>query len=86
MTTAVVGQAVRDAAVLIMWLALPIVVAVAIAGALAALLRVVTRLEDSSVSLLARLAGFSIAVVIFSSSIAAQVAEFASRMLALMGS
>jgi type III secretory pathway component EscS len=84
MNVAVVGNALREVAVLAMWLSLPFVVAIAIAGAVAALLGVVTQLQDASISLLARLAGFAIAVAIFAPAVAAQVQHFGQHMLVLM--
>jgi type III secretory pathway component EscS len=86
MNVVLLAQVLKDVAVLAMWLALPVVVAIAVAGAIASLLRVVTQLQDSAVALLARLAGFSIAMVIFAPSIAHQVAAFGNRVMALIGS
>ena len=76
MTAALIGAALRDVAVLAMWLALPMLIAVAIAGAVTGLLGAATQLQDASIALLARLAGLAIAVTVFGTSIAGQVQHY----------
>jgi type III secretory pathway component EscS len=83
-TVALLGQALRDVAVLAMWLALPFLIAVAIGGAIAALLGAVTQLQDSAITLLARLGGFVIAAAIFGPAVAAQVQHFGQQMITLI--
>ncbi len=84
MTVALVGAALRDVAILAMWLALPILIAVAIAGAVAGLLGVVTQLQDASIALLARLAGLAIAITVFGTSIASQVQHYGRHIFNLI--
>lgn len=84
MTIAIIGAALLDVAILAMWLALPLLIAVAVAGAVAGLLGVVTQLQDASIALLARLAGLTIAITVFGTSIASQVQQYGRHIFELI--
>lgn len=71
---------VREGFLLTLLLAAPLLVAVLIAGVLSGLLAAFTQIQDPSVSLVPRVAAVGIAIVLFGSSIAAQLQAFASKL------
>jgi flagellar biosynthetic protein FliQ len=71
---------VREGFLLALLLAAPILVAALIAGVLSGLLAAFTQIQDPSVSLVPRVAAVGISIVLFGSSIAAQLQAFASKL------
>jgi len=72
----------REGLMLALWLALPLLLAAAAAGLVAALLTRVAQLEDPTVAMVARVVGVGGALVLFGPSIAAQLQGCAARALA----
>ncbi|MDX2087168.1 MAG: flagellar biosynthetic protein FliQ [Kofleriaceae bacterium] len=71
---------VREGFLLALLLAAPLLVAALLAGVLSGLLAAFTQIQDPSVSLVPRVAAVGIAIVLFGSSIAAQLQTFASKL------
>jgi flagellar biosynthetic protein FliQ len=74
----------REGFLLALLLAAPILVAAVIAGILTGLLAAFTQIQDPSVSLVPRVAGVGIAIVLFAPSIGSQLVAFASRLWPLV--
>lgn len=80
MTTALLGLA-RDGALLAVALALPLVVAAILAGAVTALVGAVTQVRDVSLGFAPRLIALALAVALTAPVIGARAAAFATRAL-----
>jgi flagellar biosynthetic protein FliQ len=74
----------REGMLLALLLAAPILVAALLAGILSGLAAAFTQIQDPAVSLVPRVAGVGIALVLFAPSIAAQLEAFASRVWPLV--
>ena len=82
--TASLAAILREGMLLALLLAAPILVAALLAGILSGLAAAFTQIQDPSVSLVPRVAGIGIALVLFAPSIAAQLEAFASRVWPLV--
>lgn len=83
MTASLLGL-LREGLVLALWLALPLLVAAAAAGLVAALLTRVTQLDDPTIAMVARVVAVGGALLAFGPAIAAQLHGCAARALALI--
>ena len=71
---------VREGFLLALLLAAPLLVAALIAGVISGLLAAFTQIQDPSVSLVPRVAGIGIAIVLFGPSIARQLEAFSGKL------
>ena len=83
MTDALVGL-VREAGLLALLLAAPLVVASLVAGVVTGLVGAVTQIQDPSIGLAPRIAAVGIALALFAPSIASQLEAFANRLWPLV--
>ena len=82
--TASLAAILREGMLLALLLAAPVLVAALLAGILSGLAAAFTQIQDPAVSLVPRVAGVGIALVLFAPSIAAQLEAFASRVWPLV--
>ena len=75
---------VREAALLALLLAAPVLVAGLIAGAVAGLIGAFTQIQDPAVGLVPRVGAIGVALALFGPSIAQQLEAFASRLWPLV--
>jgi flagellar biosynthetic protein FliQ len=71
---------VREGLLLALLLAAPMLVAALVAGIATGLVAAFTQIQDPAVSLVPRIAGVGVAIVVFAPSIAHQLETFASRL------
>jgi type III secretion protein S len=74
----------REGFLLALLLAAPILVAAIIAGVLSGLLATFTQIQDPAVSLVLRVIGVGLAIVLFAPSIGHQLVAFANRIWPLI--
>jgi flagellar biosynthetic protein FliQ len=82
--TASLVELVREALVLALWLAAPLLVAALIAGVAAGLVGALTQIHDPAVGLVARAAALGLALAMFAPSIARQLDAFTGRVWPLI--
>lgn len=83
MTASLVGL-VREAVLLALLLAAPMLIAALLAGVVTGLLGAFTQIQDPAVGMVPRVAAVGVAVVLFAPSIAQQLTVFASRLWPLV--
>lgn len=71
---------VREGLLLALWLAAPLLVAALLAGIFGGLVAAFTQIQDPAVALVPRVAAVAVAIALFASSIAHQLAEFAAQL------
>jgi flagellar biosynthetic protein FliQ len=82
--TASLTGLVREGLLLVLLCAAPFLVGALIAGIVSGLVGAVTQINDPSVSLVPRVAGVGVALVLFGPSIAHQIETFANRIWPLV--
>ena len=71
---------VREGLLLALWLAAPLLVAALLAGIFGGLVAAFTQIQDPAVALVPRVAAVAVAIALFASSIAHQLATFAAQL------
>ncbi len=84
--TASIAVLVREAVLLALLVAAPLLVAALLAGILTGLIGAFTQVQDPAVGVVARVAAVGIAIAMFAPSIAHQVEAFAGQMWPLIAS
>jgi flagellar biosynthetic protein FliQ len=82
--TASLVAVMREGLLLALLLAAPLLVAALVAGLISGLLAAFTQIQDPAVALVPRVVAVGTAIVLFSPSIAHQLAAFASRLWPLV--